>query len=312
MHEHPLRLIALLLCAPLLPSAALLAAPANDATSDDAKRSFWRDSVGLWRAHADYYGADGTHQLRDFAQLSRVSVADGRVFIQDSAFYPAGGANNAFYSLGLARPGDGVEVRNTQSGALQADGRVLLDRSELDLGAPVRTLIAPVDARRALQTGDKQDGTRAYEAYWSLPAPARRLRLLAGIDPVAKDGGPAPPGALRALATYRDVSVSDADEERVRAELRRKQSVGVLRQAVTIDGVRYDVAQRLDVTVTECDLRASDPADPDRAVAYSAQRPPLTGSALQRARAACREALRSQPDAARLQRAVARLRQLRQ
>jgi hypothetical protein len=187
---------------------------------------------------------------------------------------------------------------------------VRLDRSDLVLGSPVRTIIAPVDARRALQTGDTADGTRAYEAYWSLPAPGRRLRLLAGIDPVAKDGGPAPPGALRALATYRDVAVDDADEERVRDELRRKQSVGVLRQVVAIDGVRYDLAQRLDVTVTECDLRASDPADPERVVAYSAQRPPLAGGALERARVACRDALRQLPGTPRLQRAVARLEQL--
>lgn len=303
MHRPPLRSITTLLLSLAIPATVV-------AVDDVARHAFWRDSAGLWRAHADYYGSDGTHQLRDFAQLSRVSVADGRVYIEDSAFYPAGGANNAFYSLGLARAGDGVEVRNVQSGALAADGSVLLDRSELELGAPVRTVIAPVDAQRALQTGDKADGTRAYEAYWSLAAPGRRLRLLAGIDPVAKDGGPAPPGALRALATYRDVAVSDADEARVRDELRRKQSVGVLRQAVTIDGVRYDVAQRLDVTVTECDLRASDPADPDRVVAYPAQRPPLTGDALKRARAACREALRQQPGTPRLERAVARLKRL--
>lgn len=300
MHRPPLRSITALLLSLAIPATAV-------AADDAAGHAFWRDSVGLWRAHADYYGSDGTHQLRDFAQLSRVSLADGRVFIEDSAFYPAGGANNAFYSLGLARAGDGVEVRNTQSGSLAPDGSVLLDRSELELGSPVRTVIAPVDARRALQTGDKPDGTRAYEAYWSLAAPDRRLRLLAGIDPVAKDGGPAPPGALRALATYRDVKTSDSDEARVRDELRRKQSVGVLRQAVTIDGVRYDLAQRLDVTVTECDLRASDPADPERVVAYSTQRPPLAGDALKRARVACRDALRQLPGTPRLQRAVARL-----
>lgn len=303
MHLPALRTVTTLLLSFAITATAV-------AADDVARHAFWRDSVGLWRAHADYYGSDGTHQLRDFAQLSRVSLADGRVYIEDSAFYPAGGANNAFYSLGLARAGDGVEVRNTQSGAVATDGSVLLERSELELGSPVRTVIAPVDARRALQTGDKADGTRAYEAYWSLAAPDRRLRLLAGIDPVAKDGGPAPPGALRALATYRDVRISNADETRVRDELRRKQSVGVLRHAVTLDGVRYDLAQRLDVTVTECDLRASDPADPDRVVAYSVQRPPLTGDALKRARVACRDALRRAPDSTRLQRAVARLKQL--
>jgi hypothetical protein len=305
--RRSLRFTLLLAAAAVLLADTARGASATSAASAPEPHPFWRDSTGLWRATADYYGSDGTPQLRDFAQLSRVSIVAGRVVIEDSAFYPAGGANNAFYSLGLAQAGDGVEVRNTQSGALEADGSVLLDRADLEFGAPVRTRIVPVDARRALQTGDKADGSRAYEAYWSLTAPGRRLRLLAGIDPVAKDGGPPAPGALRALATYRDTALADADEAGARAELRRKQSVGVLRHVVTIDGVRYDIAQRLDVTVTECDLRASDAADPERVVAYSAQPPPLTGAALERARAACYEALRRAPDSARLQRAVARL-----
>jgi hypothetical protein len=301
----------LLLAAAAVPLAGIAfagAAPPASAASAPEPHPFWRDSVGLWRATADYYGADGTPQLRDFAQLSRVSIVAGRVFIEDSAFYPAGGANNAFYSLGLAQAGDGVEVRNTQSGALEADGSVLLDRADLEFGAPVRTRIAPVDARRALQTGDKADGSRAYEAYWSLTAPGRRLRLLAGIDPVAKDGGPPAPGALRALATYRDTALADADEGRARAELRRKQSVGVLRHVVTLDGRRYDVAERLDAMVTECDWRASDPADPQRVVAFAGSGgPPLTPATRAIAIAACRAAIEQQPDQPRLTRALARL-----
>lgn len=282
-------------------------APFATAAPDPAPHPFWRDSIGLWRAAADYYGADGTHQMRDYAQLSRVSVAEGRVFIEVSAFYPAGGANNGFYGMGLAQTSDGVEVRSTQSGALAADGSVLLDRADLEFGPPVRTLITPIDAHRALQTGDKADGARVYEAYWSLTAPGRRLRLLAGIDQVAKDGGPPGPGALRALATYRDTIVADADEIRVRDELRRKQSIGVLRHVMTLDGRSYDVAERLDATVTDCDRRASDPADPQRVVAYAGTAPPLTDSALSTALAACREAIRQQPDQPRLQRALARL-----
>jgi hypothetical protein len=292
-----------------IPLALLLAAvmPLASAAPAAEPHPFWRDSVGLWRAAADYYAADGTHQVRNYAQLHRIALAQGRVFIEVSAFYPAGSANNAFYGLGLARAGDGVEVRSTQSGVLAADGSVLLDPADVEFGAPTRTVIAPVDARRALQTGDKADGTRAYEAYWSLTAPGRRLRLLAGIDPVAKDGGPPGPGALRALATYRDTAVADADEDRVRDELRRKQSVGVLRHAVTIDGKRFDLAERLDVTVTDCDRRASDPADPERVVAFAVAGPPLAGAALTAALAACRDAIRQHPDQARLKRALNRL-----
>lgn len=297
-----------------VPLILLLAAvtPLRAASAANDPHAFWRDSQGLWRAAADYYGADGTHQLRDYAQLSRVTITAGRLYLDDSAFYPPGGTYNAAYSLGLAGVDEGVELRNTQSGEIESDGSVLLDRSDLPIGASVRTRIVPIDARRALQTGDKNDGTRAYEAYWSLTAPGRRLRLLAGIDPVAKDGGPPGPGALRALASYRDTAIIDADEQRVRAELRRKQSIGVLRHAVALDGARYDIAERLDAQVTDCDRRATDPNDPQRVVVYAGERPPLTGDALAAALTACRTALRAQPDVARLQRIIARLEALQQ
>ncbi|MEZ5458637.1 MAG: hypothetical protein R3E65_04665 [Steroidobacteraceae bacterium] len=292
---------------PLLVLLLAATTPLNAAPPTNDPHPFWRGSQGLWRAAADYYGADGTHQLRDYGQLSRVTITAGRLFLEDSAFYPPGGTYNAAYSLGLADANEGVEVRNTQSGEIAADGSVVLDRSDLPLGTSVRTRLAPIDARRALQTGDKPDGTRAYEAYWSLTAPGRRLRLLAGIDPVAKDGGPPGPGALRALATYRDTALPDDDEASARAELRRKQSVAVLRHAVLLDGTLYDIAERVDVEVTDCDRRASDPDDPERVVVFGGTPPPLAGGALAAALAACRDAVRARADTVRLQRIVARL-----
>jgi hypothetical protein len=282
----------LLLFALMLPSAHA-----------DPVPEFWRASEGTWLADADYYGADGIPQMHGYAQLNRLRVTEGRVFLEDSAFYPAGGRSNQVYSLGLARPGEGVEVRNTQSGPIAADGSVTLDRADIVFGSPVRTRIAPVDGRRALQTGDKSDGTRGYEAYWSLTAPGRRLRLLIGIDPVAPDGGPPKPGAFRALAMYRDTAITSAEEPAARERLQGRLAIGVVRHVMQIDGTRYDLAERLGAGVTDCDRRASDPADPQRVVAFNGPAPPLDAAA----RAACTAAARERPDEVRFRRALERI-----
>jgi hypothetical protein len=276
--------------------AVLLAAPAHA----DQRLDFWPAASGVWIAEADYYDGTGTPVTRGFGQLNRLSVEGGRVRFDDRALYPAGGSANATYSLGLARPGEGVEVHATSSGAIAADGSVTIDETDLQIGPQITTRIAPVDALRALQTGDKADGVRAYEAYWSLPAPGRRLRLLAGIDLVAKNGGPAPPGALRALAVYRDVAAADPDA--ALAALRARLNIKVVREAVTIDGVRHSVAVRLDAAISRCDLLASDPKDPARVVAFAASPPPLDAKAV----AACRVAAKANPDEARFARQLAR------
>jgi hypothetical protein len=138
--------------------------------------SFWQASDGIWLADADYYGGDGVPRMQGFAQLHRLRLASGRVIFEDSVFYPPGASGNAVYSLGFARAGEGVEVRNVSSDPIAADGSVTPDQVDLEFGPPTRWRIAPVDAQRALQSGVKSDGTRAYEGYWSLPAPGRRLR----------------------------------------------------------------------------------------------------------------------------------------
>ncbi len=151
----------------LLIAAASLVVPAPPAGAAPAPlpHPFWRDSVGLWRATADYYGADGTPQLRDFAQLSRVSIASGRVSIEDSAFYPAGGANNAFYSLGLAQAGDGVESIAVANGFFPdtiwnwSENKALKDlRGDMNI-------LAPGDIVRVPKRRTKQEPAAAEQKH---------------------------------------------------------------------------------------------------------------------------------------------------
>ena len=262
---------------------------------------FWDNAAGWWRADASYYGSDGVARMPAFAQLTQLRVENGRVGLDESAYYPGGGKEAQAYSLGLVRPGEGVEVRSRASGPMDRTGTVVIDRADFSFGPPIRRTLEPIDATRLLYAGDLLNPPRrAYEAYWSLPAPGRRLRLLAGIDPVEVEGSPVPPGALRALATYRDVAVDDEAAER--AALRATYNVKVVREGRVVDGQARNLAYRLDTPITDCDLMATDPRDPDRAVAWDGPAP-SSANVL----SACVAAKAAHPDVPRYGRYLTRL-----
>lgn len=262
---------------------------------------FWDNAAGWWRADASYYGSDGVSRNPPFAQLTRLWVEGGRIGLDESAYYPAGNPSLGVYGLGLARDGEGVEVRAVSSGPMDRTGAVVIDRADLVLGPPTRRAMEPIDAARMLYTGDLLNPPRrAYEAYWSVPAPGRRLRLLAGIDPVEVEGRPVPPGALRALATYRDVAVTDEAAER--AALRARFNVKVVREGRIVEGRARNLAYRLDTPITDCDLLATDPRDPDRAVAWDGPAP-QSANVL----SACVAAKAAHPDVPRYARYLTRL-----
>lgn len=262
---------------------------------------FWDNAAGWWRADASYYGSDGVARMTAFAQLTQLRVENGRVGLDESAYYPADGAGTQTYGLGLLRPGEGVEVRSRASGPMDRTGAVVIDRADLIFGPPIRRTMEPIDATRLLYAGDLLNPPRrAYEAYWSVPAPGRRLRLLAGIDPVEVEGRPVPAGALRALATYRDVAVDDEAAER--AALRTRFNVKVVREGRVVDGQVRNLAYRLDTPITDCDLLATDPRDPDRAVAWDGPAP-ASGNVL----SACVAAKAAHPDVPRYGRYLTRL-----
>lgn len=262
---------------------------------------FWENAAGWWRADASYYGSDGAARMPAFAQLTRLWTDGGRIGLDETAFYPAGGSGLEVYGLGLARPGEGVEVRTLSSGPMDRTGAVVIDRADLAFGPPIRRVMEPIDATRMIYAGDLLNPPRrAYEAYWSVPAPGRRLRLLAGIDPVEVEGRPVPAGALRALASYRDTAVTDEAAER--ASLRERFNIKVVREGRIVDGQARNLAYRLGTPITDCDLLASDPRDPDRAVAWDGPAP-SSANVL----SACVAAKAAHPDVPRYGRYLTRL-----
>lgn len=256
----------------------------------------WAKMDGLWKGDLDYLDGNGEFITKDYDALFDITIDGAKYHQINWMFYPPG-PSSAFASLGLAKPGEGVEVvLNTYGSAIDDKGTMRVDlidhRFDFE-GGELTTVVN--DSVALYEYINPKNGVRQHTQMVNMAAPGVRVRSAQGIDPneylldpVTREPQVNEKGEKvknprfnrpRSFSLYREVMIPRATREAELAALRKKHNVKVLVKAGPTPK-DPSVIVRTDVKVTECDLLANHPFDANRVSAGVAQEKVDTAKAI--------------------------------
>jgi TPR repeat protein len=256
----------------------------------------WAKMDGLWKGDLDYLDGEGEFITKDYDALFEITIKGATYHQINWMFYPPG-PSAAFASLGLAKPGEGVEVvLNTYGSAIDDKGTMRVDLIDHRFDFEGGELTTVVNEHVALyEYINPKNGVRQHTQMVNMAAPGLRVRSAQGIDPNEYRLDPVSGEAQvnergekirnprfnkpRSFSLYREVMIPRETREAELEALRKKHNVKVLVKAGPTPQ-DPSVIRRTDVAVTECDLLANHPFDAERVSAGVAQEKVDTAKAI--------------------------------